>query len=109
MFSQDEHESYNYIEKEIQKNNRSYELLSKNVHPNCYIVDLKENKQTIDISQIRDMFNFVNKSSFNNKIRFVLINNVENLNLNSANSLLKVLEDKTENLTFILIPFEKKY
>ena len=108
VFSQDENESYNYIEKEIQKNNRSYELLSKNVHPNCYIVDLKENKQTIDISQIRDMFNFVNKSSFNNKIRFVLINNAENLNLNSANSLLKVLEDKTENLTFILIHDSRK-
>ncbi len=108
ILSKDENESYNYLDKEIQKNNRSYKLLSKNVHPNCYIVDLKEGKQSIDISQIREMFNFVNKSSFNNKIRFVIINNAESLNLNSANSLLKVLEDKTENLSFILIHNSKK-
>jgi len=108
ILSKDENENYNYLEKKIQKNNRSYKLLSKNVHPNCYIVDLKEGKQSIDISQIREMFTFVNKSSFNNKIRFVIINNAESLNLNSANSLLKVLEDKTENLSFILIHNSKK-
>ena len=108
ILSKDENENYNYLEKEIQKNNRSYNLLSKNVHPNCYIVDLKEGKQSIDISQIREMFTFVNKSSFNNKIRFVIINNAESLNLNSANSLLKVLEEKTENLSFILIHNSKK-
>tara|TARA_Y100001970_G_scaffold26524_1_gene31956 strand:+ start:3426 stop:4361 length:936 start_codon:yes stop_codon:yes gene_type:complete len=108
VLSKDENETYNYLEKEIQKKNRSYDLLLKNIHPNCYIVDLKENKQTIEISQIRNMLSFVNKSSFNNKIRFVLINNAENLNLNSANSLLKVLEDKNENLSFILIHDSKK-
>ena len=108
VLSKGESETYNYLEKEILNNNKSYELLSKNIHPNCFIVDLNENKQTIDISQIREMFSFVNKSSFNNKKRFVLINNAENLNLNSANSLLKVLEDKTENLSFILIHDSKK-
>ena len=108
ILSKDENDNYNYLEKEIQKNNKSYNLLSKYVHPNCFIVDLKEGKQSIDISQIREMFTFVNKSSFNNKIRFVLINNAESLNLNSANSLLKVLEDKTENLSFILIHNSKK-
>ena len=108
VLSKNEDGIYNYSNKEIQSNNRSYELLSKNLHPNCYIVDLKENKQTIDISQIRDMFTFVNKSSFNNNIRFVLINNAESLNVNSANSLLKILEDKTENLSFILIHNSKK-
>ena len=108
VMSADEDGSYDYFNKEIQSTNRSYDLISKNVHPNCYIVDLKENRQTIDISQIREMFTFVNKSSFNNKIRLVLINNAENLNLNSANALLKVLEDKTENLSFILIHNSKK-
>ena len=37
-----------------------------------------------------------------------MIDNAESLNLNSANSLLKVLEDKTENLSFILIHNSKK-
>ncbi len=108
ILSKNENDNYNYLDKEIQNSNRSYELVSKYVHPNCYIVDLKEGKQIIDITQIREMFNFVNKSSFNNKIRFVLINNAECLNLNSANSLLKVLEDKTENLSFILIHNSRK-
>ncbi len=40
ILSKDENENYNYLEKKIQKNNRSYKLLSKNVHPNCYIVDV---------------------------------------------------------------------
>jgi len=45
----------------------------------------------------------LNKSSFNDKPRFVLIDNIEFLNLNSVNALLKVLEEPSENVYFILI------
>ena len=45
----------------------------------------------------------LNKSSFNNKKRFVLIDNIELLNLSSINALLKILEEPNENINFILI------
>ena len=49
------------------------------------------------------MIEYTNKSSFNNKPRFILINNSEFLNINSANALLKVLEEPNKGVFFILI------
>ena len=49
------------------------------------------------------MINYANKSSFNNKERIILIDNVENLNLNSSNALLKIIEEPNDNVFFILI------
>ena len=40
------------------------------------------------------MINFLNKSSFNNLKKIILIDGVENLNINSSNALLKSLEDQ---------------
>ena len=49
------------------------------------------------------MINYTIKSSFNNKPKIILIDNAENLNVNSLNSLLKITEDPNENIFFILI------
>ena len=49
------------------------------------------------------MINYTNKSSFNNRERIILIDNVENLNLNSLNALLKIVEEPNENVLFILV------
>ena len=48
------------------------------------------------------------KSSFNDKPRFILIDNIEYLNTNSANALLKILEEPNENINFILINNNKR-
>ena len=37
-------------------------------------------KKNIDISQVRKMITYTNKSSFNNSAKFILIDNIENLN-----------------------------
>ena len=50
----------------------------------------------------------MNKSSFNNKPRFILIDNIEFLNINSINSLLKFLEEPNNGIFFILINNNKK-
>ena len=42
---------------------------------------IKDNKKTIDINQVRNLIQNLNKSSFNEKPRFVLIDNLEYLNL----------------------------
>jgi DNA polymerase-3 subunit delta' len=49
------------------------------------------------------MITYTNKSTFNNMARFILIDNIENLNKNSVNALLKVIEEPNENIFFILI------
>jgi DNA polymerase-3 subunit delta' len=93
----------------INKENRSFKLLQNNSHPNFYLIDLLNDKKNIDVSQIREMIVFTNKSSFNNMARFILIDNIENLNKNSVNALLKVIEEPNENIFFILINNNEKY
>ena len=60
------------------------------------------------MGQIREMINYTNKSTFNNRERFILIDNVENLNKNSVNALLKIIEEPNENVFFILINNSEK-
>ena len=78
-------------------------MINSNTHPNFFLIDVKETKKDIDVAQIRKMIDYANKSSFNDTERFVIIDNVENLNIHAANSLLKILEEPTTNLNFILI------
>ncbi len=49
-------------------------------------------KKNIEIDQIREIIKFTNQSSFNNKSRFIILDDVEFLNINSSNALLKNLE-----------------
>ena len=93
----------------INKDNKSFKLLQNNSHPNIYLIDLLEDKKNIDITQIRSMINYTNKSVFNDKARFILIDNIECLNKNSVNALLKVIEEPNENVFFILINNNQKY
>jgi len=66
-------------------------------------------KKNIDIAQVREMITYTNKSTFNNSARFILIDNIENLNKNSVNALLKIIEEPNENVFFILINNSEKY
>ena len=92
----------------IDKNNSSFKLLQNNSHPNFYLIDLLNDKKNIDVKQIREMIRYTNKSSFNNMARFILIDNIENLNKNSVNALLKVIEEPNDNIFFILINNSEK-
>jgi len=99
------YDSNNFI---INENNRSFKLLQNNSHPNFYLIDLLNDKKNIDVTQIREMIAYTNKSTFNNMARFILIDNIENLNKNSVNALLKVIEEPNENVFFILINNSEK-
>ena len=93
----------------INKNNRSFKLVKNNSHPNFYLIDLINDKKNIDVSQIREMIAYTNKSAFNSMARFILIDNIENLNKNSVNALLKIIEEPNDDLFFILINNSEKY
>ena len=103
FFSKDEECKYNIADLEINELNRSFKLVQNLCHPNFYLIDVDNIKENIGIEKIRKCFDFVNRSSINGDRRFVLINNIEYLNINSANALLKIIEEPNEKLNFILI------
>ena len=103
ILSRNEKLNYDHNKFQISPENRSYKLIVNGSHPNFTLIDTINEKKNIDISQIRDLISNLNKSSFNNKERFVIIDNIENLNLNSINALLKILEEPPTNTFFILI------
>ena len=82
--------------------------MHNNSCPNFHFIDVEKDKKNIEINQIRELIVDLNKSSFNSKVRFVLIDNIELLNVNSVNALLKILEEPNDNIIFILINNNKK-
>ena len=109
ILSKKEENPYMLDAKSINNKNRSYNLIKNGSHPNFYSVDLVDDKKNIEISQIRSMIEYTNKSTFNEDKKVILINNAENLNSNSLNSLLKVTEEPNENVYFIFIYNNSKY
>ena len=103
IFSIDEDFKYDKVKRKINDNNKSNKLVINNSHPNLINIELKKDKKFIDVNQIREINGFINKSSFNNQKKIILIDGVENLNINAVNALLKNLEDSDENKIFILI------
>ena len=103
VFSKKEEYSYDINKFKINDLNKSYKLIVNNSHPNFHLIDVLADKKIIEISQIRQMINYANKTAFNNSERIVLIDNAENLNLNSLNALLKIVEEPNENIIFIII------
>ena len=108
ILSKNEEYKYNSESLCINEDNKSYKLLQNNSHPNFFLIDLLIEKKNIDVGQIREMISYTNKSTFNDSARFILIDNVENLNKNSINALLKVIEEPNENVFFILINNSEK-
>ncbi len=103
ILSKNEDYSYNVQNLQINDKNRSFKLIKNNTSPNFYLIDIKKEKKNIEVDQIRELISFCNKSSFNKKPRFVLIDNHELMNLNSNNALLKTLEEPNDNIFFIII------
>jgi DNA polymerase-3 subunit delta' len=108
ILSFDEDHSYDEKNFKINPENKSYKLILNKSNPNFISIDVDEDKKNIDINQIRNLILTLNKSSFNTKPRLVLIDNIELLNINSVNALLKILEEPNENIYFILINNHKK-
>ena len=108
ILSYDEDFSYNDKNFKINPDNKSFKLIINKSNPNFILIDINEDKKNIDINQIRHLILTLNKSSFNTKPRLVLIDNIELLNTNSINALLRILEEPNDNINFILINNNKK-
>ena len=66
IFSVNEDFSYNLSNFKINNLNKSYNLVKNNSHPNFHLIDLLNDNKVIEISQVRKMIDYANKSSFNN-------------------------------------------
>jgi len=108
ILSFDEEYSYDAKNFKINPDNKSFKLVLNKSNPNFISIDVDDDKKSIDINQIRNLILTLNKSSFNSKPRFVLIDNIELLNINSVNALLKIIEEPNENIYFMLINNNKK-
>ena len=85
-------------------------LLNNESHPNLKILkklnDEKINKvkNNITIDQVRELNNFSRETSLIENIpKFIIIDSVDDLNSNSSNALLKILEEPKNNTYFFLI------
>ena len=102
LLSKDEITKYDLNENKINPESKSFNLINNLSHPNFYLISVKDGKKNIEIEQIRNMLNFLNKSTFDNNKKIILIDGAEDLNLSSSNALLKCLEDSNTLNLFIL-------
>ena len=108
IFSQKEEKKYDFKNNTILSNNFSYNLIKNGTHPNFFLISNSSEKSNSQISKVREMINYTNKSSFNDQYKIVLIDNIEYLNLNSINALLKIIEEPNDKVLFLLIQDSKK-
>ena len=71
----------------IYSKNESNIIEDNNINPNIFKIYKDKDKKYIEISKIREMIHFQNRSSFNNKIRCVIIDDLEYLSINSGSTI----------------------
>jgi DNA polymerase III subunit delta' len=109
ILSNKEDYSYNVKAKEIDENNKSYLDLINNINFNFKHLKVDDYKKIISIEETREIISFFNKSSINNKPKIFFLEGAENLNKNSSNSILKILEELPENNYFFISYLENKF
>ncbi len=102
LLSQKEEEKYSVKTSSINENNISYKLLNANIHPNFFLIENNFQERDIKIEQVRNLINFLNKTSYKKNLKIIMIDNAEYLNLNSSNALLKSIEEPQDNTFFLL-------
>lgn len=95
--------NYDIKKKIISEKNILYNLKNSNYENVQYICGL----DNIKIDQIRDLRDQLQKSTLNNKKRFIIFDDIELFNLNCLNALLKSIEEPNIFNNFVLINNKK--
>ena len=103
IFSLDENNKYDFKQNLINNDNSSFKYIINNSHPNFFLISNNLENSNSQISKVRELINFTNKSSFNNSFKIIIIDNVELMNTSSVNALLKLVEEPNEKILFFLI------
>jgi DNA polymerase III delta prime subunit len=102
IFTKNEKNSYNLNEKIINTDSFFYNQLLNQTNQDVILIKAEENRN-IKIEDIRNLKANISNSSLSKNPRFIVIDEVEFINDNSANALLKALEEPNVNNFFILI------
>jgi DNA polymerase-3 subunit delta' len=102
IFSKNETTPYDLKNKTINDNSIFYNLFLHKTTQDVIFIQAEENKN-IRLDEIRALKATLSSSSLSNNPRFTIIDEVEFLNNNSVNALLKTLEEPSGNNFFILI------
>lgn len=81
---------------------RECELVAAGTHPDLKVLQ-PEDSADIKIDQVREVIAFINKTSQRGGYKVVLLSPAEAMNTNSANALLKALEEPSPNTLIILV------
>ena len=99
--------NYNLSNCQINQNSLFYKQCLINISSNVIYVkcsDLKNSK----VEDIRNLKSTILKTSTSEKERFIVFDDIELLNINSLNALLKIIEEPTSKNNFILINNKRK-
>jgi len=72
-------------------------------HPDYFVVAPEEESQVIKVDQVRELGEKLALSSYHAGFKVAVINPAEAMNINAANSLLKTLEEPSDNTVLVLI------
>ena len=77
--------------------------IEKENHPDFLMVNLKNDKQEIEISQIREALNFLSLKSYYDSFKAVIVNGAEKMTFQAQSCFLKTLEEpKGKTIIFLI-------
>ena len=107
VLSQNSNPSYDLVNHEINAENIIYKKILLNAEQNFNYLSC-EKPHSITVDDIREIKRSFYKTTLNESPRFTIIDDIELLNLNAANSLLKLIEEPSDYDYFIFINNKKE-
>lgn len=81
-------------------------LVRSMTHPDLYVLKPEKEGKQILVDEVRQLIDFMSKSSARNGRRMVIIDQCHQMNSNAANALLKFLEEPGEHVHLFLVSSE---
>ena len=88
---------------EIESSSSTFRQIASGGHPDFRALEKPEDKTVISVDQARDVVTFAGKTAAQGGWKVVLVDSADDLNRNSANALLKALEEPASKGLFLLI------
>ncbi len=107
IFSKNTQIKYDNLNFKINKDSDVYKKILFNVDANFNYLSC-EGSNTVSIDDIRNLKTTLSKTPLNNRKRFTIIDDIELINLNCSNALLKLVEEPSSYDFFIFINNKKK-
>ena len=98
--------NYDFKTLTIKDNNKLFSDISKNYDPNIFYFNCSDQK--VKIEDIRNLREVLQKTTISSSKRFIIFDDVEYLNENCVNALLKTIEEPSSVNYFILINNQNK-